>query len=404
MNTRKNNDNAMFSRWIMLCISCFILATSACRKDDDAKAIHCISDEVTSHQGKQFTEFDDPGLYVHVLDLEHELCLFSTNKIVIQSKDGSGSRYEIPIYLLIGVQTTATDTILQTKDRLYRFFPSTRQMMLLHDTGQDVIYTFSVLSGEGIAFLRSEKYGPSLEYYNFKTNTIKQIGLAAELFPGATYPSIPMEVFMKDGDPHVMLVYNQWGNADRSVGHVRVINMAIPFVVRTSFLPALSDIRLVKSNDYRNIVILGDPFEPIHNRDVYLLDIWRSELELKHRFESYGNNDDHWTNGSILMNIDREYDNITVVSLLNWETGQELFRINFDDYAFRYEGQVFPIGEEYLICYSKLSKVARVVGRDNCIHHFLKDTQSFERILAATPEYVYALMEDGNVKRFDLKG
>lgn len=395
--------NRSRSSIFMLLAVMTILGTHACKKDDGPKEIHCLSDSVTTKNGTHFTEFDDSYYFVKALDLEQELCLFSKNKIVIQSKSEMGSRVEIPISELMGVEVNDKDTILQTYYALYRFYPSTRQLELLHKTNYDWITNFSVIPGEGIVYFRAAKYGPSMDYFDFKKKTNKQIALAADLFPEIGYPYGQMEGFMKEGSPHVLLVYSQGGAANRSVGHVKVLNLSISMIIWQKFLPELSDIRLLKRNDHKTITILGDPFNPLNHRDIYLLDLWENKLDLKYRFENYSSNDDHWTNGSHLMNIDYGYDNISTVTLVNWETGKELFRVNFDDSAFRYAGRVFPVGEEYLICHSELSRTARIVGRDNCIHYFLKDTQAFDIILSATSEYVFALMEDGNVKRFDLK-
>lgn len=384
-------------RWLQI-LGIILLASMGCRKEEIKEETTCYSPDLTNPLSISLGE--GVSYPISVFDGKDELIVVMRDKIVFMMKASDGVSYELPLKGIMGVEANGPDTILHTYSKIFRLKSSDRSVELIADTGIGDIYNFSILPSVGITYIKRDNSGKSLQYLDFDTGLSSKILSLDDSIPALQYPFGQMRSYMKDGRPHLLLAFNERNNTIRTMGHVLEIDLEKKLISQRHFLKEMSDLTVLDFNDNKKIFFSGDPVGGIPGTGVFTLDVGTGHMELNYAFE-----DDYWTKTKFqqppcLVRITMDEKKTYRAYLINYKTGETLVSLIAPKTYYEVNPVMGNIGTESMI-YAWYSK-ALVVGNDNCVRYSLNEFNKFERILATTPEYVIALLENGSVKMFPL--
>jgi len=390
-------------RIISLLLAGILLSSTGCRGlfENDEKP--CIAKDMVTRSGIFLGNYADEDPATCVLDVNDNIYIKGYNKVYGYPKDPKGVPFTIAGEGFRDFLVTSYDTIIHDYGAFLRFHPSTGQTEQLLSLGWKEIIRASVIPKRGIVYITySELDQYSIYYFDFASGSNRALFVLKDLIPEIDYPFGQIQAFMKNDSMHMLLAYNPGIGIQRSPSYVYEVNLEKPEVKRRHILKDHSGIRIIWNNDFKTIGIAADPASETYQRDLFLLDMETGALQFKYRITGDLESDNYRIDGSHVAHLDLDHSDIATARLVNWITGETLITVKDSEDSFYFGGVVSNIGEDYLIHCNRLSNKALVVGRNNCAKYTLESTSNFRGILAATPEYVVALMEDGIVEMFRL--
>lgn len=380
-------------------ISIFVLP--ACHKDPVAEETTCYSPTMKTLSGKHLGDVGSAHDLKMVFDQENQLVMVHGDRIVYMDKQSDGVTSELPFKGIQGIAANEQDTILHTNFQFFRFHPSTRSIAPLYDNGINDIDIFSIVPGQGLAYITRLKSDLVLSYYDFVAKSNRVVLNLTESVPQLEFPFGQMHGYLKDGRPHVLLAFNEYNSTIRSSGHVLDIDLEKDDIERWNSLKEISQMEVVDFNDGRTIYLTGYPATEMVKRAVYSLDMVSGVKQLLLPLSTDRDVLTDFKKGLFLTEVTKDPQKPYKARLWNYRTGEE--RISFLAPKTYYESNPITdhIGDDTLIYASYYS--AFVVGTDNCITHTLTDNHRFQRLLSSTPSHVIALMDNGSVMMFPIE-
>lgn len=395
-------SSKVLSRSMVLLSFLSAMALTGCSGLFDRDEKLCLAKDMHVQQGSFLGNFSSENSNTSVLDVEGYTYVLGGKYVYGYPKDPTGETILIEGTSFQDILITEEDTILQDLYSFYRFHPSLGSAEQIHSLGWSRILSASVLPGKGIVYLADEFSGDEAVFYDFATDSDRVLFKLNELIPDISFPYGDIQTFMKDDSMHVLLAYSRGIDKDGTPCHLLDINLEKPEVVQRHVLMDHSAIRIVSFQDIRTIGIAADVNKEDYKRDLFLLNMETGQLDFRYRFYGSFDSDNYQVDGPYIMHLDFDGRDIPTARLVHWITGKTLITAKDSDESFYFGGRVSHIGEEHLVYCNGLSNKAYVIGRNNCVAHTLESNLNFRGILAAHPNYVIALMDDGVVEMFRL--